>query len=105
MNEKEVHDFVWDVVQKRWKSGQPIVKAEVRIQCMKNCTKCDFFVNILEKAGNTNHIYVFLKRINLTDIKATICQQTSIYWKDRGQEGAARVVKRGFSKHVPYNKS
>ena len=101
---QEVHEFVWKVVQERWKSGQPITKSEVRIQCMKKFTEGDFFVNILDKAGNTNHFYVFLKRslqrINFTDRKATISQQIPIDWKDRAREGAARVVKTFREKNV-----
>ena len=99
-----VHEFVWKVVQERWKSGQPITKSEVRIQCMKKFTEGDFFVNILDKAGNTNPFYVFLKRslqrINFTDRKATISQQIPIDWKDRAREGAARVVKTFREKNV-----
>ena len=52
---------MWKIVQERWKSGQPITKSEVRIQCMKRFTEGDFFVNILDKSGNTNNFYVFLK--------------------------------------------
>ena len=32
---QEIHEFVWKVVQERWKSGQPITKSEVCIQCME----------------------------------------------------------------------
>ena len=82
---QKVHEFVWKVVQERWKSGQPITKSEVRIQCMKKFTEGDFFVNILDKAGNTNPFYMFLKRslqrINFTDRKATISQQIPMIGK------------------------
>ena len=101
---QEAHEFVWKIVQERWKSGQPITKSEVRIQCMKRFTEGDFFVNILDKSGNTNNFYVFLKRIlqriNFTDIKATISQQIPIDWKDRAREGVARVVKKFREKNV-----
>lgn len=64
---------------------------------MKNITEGDFFENVLHKGGNTNHLYVFLKRslqrINFTDREATISQQMPIDWKDRARERAARVVK------------
>ena len=101
---QEVHEFVWKLVQERWKSGQPITKSEVHIQCMKKFTEGDFFENILDKAGNTNHFYVFLKRslkrINFTNRKATISQHIPIDWKDRAREGAARVVKTFREKNV-----
>ena len=101
---QEVHEFVWELVQERWKSGQPITKSEVRIQCMKKFSEGDFFVNILDKAGNTNNFYIFLKRslqrINFTDRKATISQQIPIDWKDQARDGAARVLKTFREKNV-----
>jgi hypothetical protein len=88
---------VWKLVQERWKSGQPITKSEVRVQCMKKFTQGDLFENVLDKGGNTNHFYVFLKRnlqqINFTDRTATISQQIPIDWKDQACEGVARIVK------------
>ena len=51
---KEVHEFVWEEVQRRWKSGLPITKSEVRIQCMRKFSEGDFFKNVLDKAGKTN---------------------------------------------------
>ena len=64
----------------------------------------DFFVNILDKAGNTNNFYIFLKRslqrINFTDRKATISQQIPIDWKDQARDGAARVLKTFREKNV-----
>jgi hypothetical protein len=60
---------------------------------MKKFTQGDFFENVLDKGGNTNHIYVFLKGslqwINFTDRKATISQQILVDWKDQAHEGAA----------------
>jgi len=42
----------------------------------------DFFVNVLDKTGNTNHFYVVLKRslqrINFTDRKATMPRENEI---------------------------
>ena len=84
---------MWEVVERRWKSGLPITKSELLIQCMRKFSAEDFFKKVLDKAGNHNHFYVFLKRslkrINFTDRKATISQQIPINWKDLARGGAA----------------
>ena len=54
-----VHKFVQEVVQRRWKSGLPITKSEVHIQSMRKFSAGDFFKNVLDKAGKTNHFYLF----------------------------------------------
>jgi len=57
---QEVHEFVWEEVQRRWKSGLPITKSELLIQCMRKFSAGDFFKKVLDKAGNHSHFYVLL---------------------------------------------
>ena len=71
---------------------------------MKHFNEGDFFNNVMNKGGNTNHFYIFLKRslqkIHFTERKATISQKIPIDWKDKARQGAARVVKVFRDKNV-----